>query len=145
LRLVQLARYILAGLDQRFGWTGHFPLAVQIGALGTCLLSSALFFWAMVSNAYFSQVARIQTERGHVVVNQGPYQHLRHPAYLAMILYEVALSALLGSVPALIVSGICVLLFILRTHFEDKFLLKELEGYKQYAKKVRFRLLPGVW
>jgi len=145
LRLVQLARYLLAGLDQRFRWTGHFPLSVQIAALGVCLLTIALFFWAMASNAYFSQVARIQTERGHVVTKSGPYSYVRHPAYLAMILFELALSALLGSIPALIAGGVCALLFILRTYYEDRFLKSELSGYTEYCQQVPDRLLPGIW
>ena len=144
-RLVQLARYILAGLDQRHGWTGDFPLAVQLAALVGCLLATTLFAWAMASNAYFSQVVRIQSERGHTVAQGGPYRQVRHPAYIAMILFELSLSALLASWWALLAGGICAGLFILRTALEDRTLQEELPGYREYARRVRYRLIPDIW
>jgi len=73
LGLTTLVRYIIAGLDQRYGWTGGFPLAAQIAALAVCFLGYALFVWATASNAFFSQIVRIQSERGHIVVTGGPY------------------------------------------------------------------------
>jgi protein-S-isoprenylcysteine O-methyltransferase Ste14 len=145
LRLTQLARYILAGLDQRYGWTGGFPLAVQIAALTVCVLSDALFIWAMVSNTFFSQIVRIQSERGHVVATSGPYRHVRHPGYVGLILFELALSTLLASWWALFAGGVCVILLILRTALEDRTLQAELTGYEEYAHQVRYRLIPGVW
>lgn len=144
-RLLQLARYILAGLDQRHGWTQGFPLALQLAGLVTCLLGTALFAWAMASNAFFSQVVRIQTERGHTVASGGPYRFIRHPAYLATILFDPALSVLLASGWAILVGGLCAVLFILRTALEDRTLQAELPGYREYASQVRFRLLPGIW
>src|SRR5512143_91135 len=77
-RLTTLARYILAGLDQRYSWTGGFPLAAQIIALAVCLLSYSLLAWAMTSNTFFSQIVRIQSERGHTVATKGPYRIVRH-------------------------------------------------------------------
>lgn len=145
LRLMQLARYILAGLDQRHAWTGSFSISAQVVALAVCILSAGLFFWAMASNAFFSQVARIQAERGHTVATQGPYRTVRHPAYLGMIIFELALSTLLASWPAIIVGGLYAMLIILRTKYEDRFLQAELSGYADYAREVRFRLIPGVW
>ncbi len=145
LRLTQLARYILAGLDQRYGWTSGFPLGAQMAGLTAFILGQALFIWAMVSNAFFSQVVRIQSERGHAVATNGPYRLVRHPGYAGAILYEVALSTLLASWPALIASGLCAILLILRTALEDRTLLAELSGYANYARQVRYRLLPGIW
>ena len=145
LRLVQLARYILAGLDVRYGWTDGFPVAVQIAALGACLLSMALFFWAMYANTFFSQVVRIQSERGHAVATGEPYRYVRHPGYSGMILFDLALSTLLGSWPAILAGGVCGLLFILRTAIEDRTLQAELAGYAEYARRVRYRLVPGIW
>jgi protein-S-isoprenylcysteine O-methyltransferase Ste14 len=145
LRLVQLARYILAGLDARHAWTGGFPLAAQMAALAVCLLSTALFYWAMGSNAFFSQVVRIQTERGHTVVQAGPYRYVRHPAYFGMILFELALSTLLASWWAILAGIICGILFILRTAHEDRTLQAELAGYADYSRQVRYRLIPGIW
>ena len=145
LGLTQLARYIVAGLDQRYGWTGGLPFAAQIVALTVCVLGYALVVWATASNAYFSQIVRIQLERGHVVVTGGPYRTVRHPAYLGAILFELAVPVLLASWPALLISGLSVILLILRTALEDRSLQAELSGYMDYARQVHCRLLPGIW
>jgi protein-S-isoprenylcysteine O-methyltransferase Ste14 len=143
--LLQLARYIVAGLDQRYGWTGGFPLAAQGAALVLCGLSYALVVWATASNAFFSQIVRIQSERGHTVATGGPYCYVRHPAYVGAILYELAVPVLLASWWAGIASGVSVPLLILRTALEDRTLQTELSGYAEYAHQVRYRLLPGIW
>jgi len=145
LRLTELARYILAGLDQRYGWTGDFPLAAQMIALAVCGLSTALFAWAMASNAFFSQVVRIQSDRGHTVATGGPYRYVRHPAYIATLLFDLALSTLLASWWAIITAGLCAILLVLRTAFEDRTLKVELAGYMDYTRQVRYRLIPGIW
>lgn len=144
-RLTTLVRYILAGLDQRFGWTGDFSLTAQIAGLMVCVLSYALLAWAMTTNVFFSQIVRIQSDRGHAVTTQGPYRYVRHPAYVGMIVFELAMSILLDSWYALIASGLCAILLILRTALEDRTLQAELTGYVDYARQVRFRLLPGIW
>jgi protein-S-isoprenylcysteine O-methyltransferase Ste14 len=145
LRLAQLMRYILAGLDQRYGWTGDFPLAAQIAASTMCVLSIALFTWAMASNTFFSQIVRIQSDHGHAVANDGPYRYVRHPAYVGMILFELAISTLLASWWALVAGGLCAILLLLRTALEDRTLQNELTGYADYSRQVRYRLLPGIW
>jgi protein-S-isoprenylcysteine O-methyltransferase Ste14 len=145
LRLTQLARYILGGLDQRYGWTVGFPTGLQFAGSVGCLLGYALFYWALASNSYFSQVVRVQTDRGHAVATGGPYRVVRHPSYAGMILFELSMAALLGSWWAMLAGGVCVILFILRTALEDRALQSELPGYKEYAQKVRYRLIPGVW
>jgi protein-S-isoprenylcysteine O-methyltransferase Ste14 len=145
LGLTQLVRYVVAGLDQRFGWTGDFPLAAQVLALAVCVLGYALVVWATASNRFFSQIVRIQTERGHTVVTGGPYRYVRHPAYLGAILYELAVSVLLGSWWSFIPSALGAVLLILRTALEDRVLQAELTGYADYARQVHYRLLPGVW
>ncbi len=144
-RLLQLARYILAGLDVRYGWTSNFPPAAQVAALIFCLLGTGLFAWAMASNSFFSQVVRIQTERSHSVASGGPYRWVRHPAYLATILFDLALSTLLASWPAILLAGLCAVLFILRTALEDRTLQADLPGYADYARRVRYRVVPGIW
>ncbi|HEX7976533.1 MAG TPA: isoprenylcysteine carboxylmethyltransferase family protein, partial [Anaerolineales bacterium] len=144
-RLSTLARYILAGLDQRYGWTGGFPLAVQIAAGMVCVLGNTLLAWAMASNPFFSQIVRIQSDRGHAVVANGPYCYVRHPAYVGMIVFELAMSTLLASWWALLASGLSVILLIYRTAREDRTLQAELTGYVDYARQVRYRLLPGIW
>jgi protein-S-isoprenylcysteine O-methyltransferase Ste14 len=145
LGLTQLVRYILAGFDQRYGWTGGFPFAAQMAALAVCVLGYAMVVWATASNAFFSQIVRIQSERGHAVVTGGSYRYIRHPAYLGAILYELAVPVLLASWWALIASGLGVILLLLRTAFEDRTLQAELTGYVDYARRVRYRLLPGIW
>ena len=145
LGLLQLARYILAGFDRRYGWTGDSPLAAQIAALVVCALGYAVVVWATASNAYFSQIVRIQTERAQTVVSHGPYQLVRHPAYAGAILYELAVPVLLGSWWAMVPSALSALLLALRTALEDRTLQAELPGYAEYSRRVRSRLLPGVW
>ena len=145
LRLVELARYILAGLDQRYGWTVGFPVIAQGIAVLFCLLGAALFAWAMASNPFFSQVLRIQSERGHAVATSGPYRLVRHPGYAGMLVFELALSTLLGSWIAIALAGVCAFLLILRTALEDRTLQAELPGYREFAQKTQYRLLPGVW
>ena len=145
LGLTTLVRYILAGLDQRYDWTGGMPLAAQIIALIVCFLGYALFTWATASNAFFSQIVRIQSERGHTVITGGPYRFVRHPAYIGAILYELAVSILLASWWSFIFSAIGAALLILRTALEDRTLQAELTGYADYARQVRYRLVPGIW
>ncbi len=145
LRLTQFARYILAGLDLRYGWTHSFPLWLQIVGIAGCLLGYALFAWAMASNSFFSQVVRIQTDRGHSVAAGGPYRFVRHPSYASMIVFEFAMSALLGSWWAVLAGAGCAAIFVLRTALEDRTLMVELPGYKEYAQKVKYRLISGVW
>ncbi len=145
LGLTQLARYVLAGLDLRYHWTGGFPLAAQIAGLLVCALGYALFVWATASNAYFSQTVRIQNERGHRVVSGGPYGFVRHPGYLGALAYELGAGVLLGSWWALLVSLLNVGLLALRTALEDRTLRTELPGYEEYTGRVRYRLLPQIW
>jgi len=121
------------------------PLTAQIAALVVSALGYGLVVWATASNAFFSQVVRIQSERGHSVATGGPYRYARHPAYLGTILYELAVPVLLASWWALIVGGLNVILLILRTALEDRTLRAELTGYDDYAREVRYRLLPGIW
>lgn len=143
--IVQLIRYIIAGLDQRYSWTGGFPLTAQIVALVMCILGYTLVVWATASNAFFSQIVRIQSERGHDVATNGPYRYVRHPAYIGAILYELALPFLLASWWALIPGGLNAILLIIRTSLEDRTLQSELMGYIEYTRQVRHRLLPGIW
>jgi protein-S-isoprenylcysteine O-methyltransferase Ste14 len=143
--LVQLVRYIVAGLDQRYGWTGDFSLAAQLAALTVCFFSQALVVWATATNAFFSQIVRIQSDREHAVATGGPYHYVRHPAYVGAILFELAVPFVLASWWALLASGLSVILLILRTALEDRTLQAELAGYGEYARQTRYRLLPGIW
>jgi protein-S-isoprenylcysteine O-methyltransferase Ste14 len=140
-----IARCIVAGLDVRHGWTTGMLWAFQALALVIAALSYALVVWATGSNAYFSLTVRIQKERGHAVATGGPYRFVRHPSYVGGILFELAAPILLGSWWALIPGMLNAILFVVRTALEDKTLQAELDGYQDYAARVRYRLLPGVW
>ncbi len=144
LGVLQLARYIVAGLDRRNSWTPSMPPAVQLVALVICALGYALVVWATASNRFFSQIVRIQSERGHVVATKGPYRVLRHPAYAGAILFEIGVPLLLGSLWALALSGLSVSLLVVRTLLEDRTLRRDLPGYDEYARRVRGLLVPGL-
>lgn len=141
-----LITWLVAGLDVRNGWTAD-PLPVALPVLGMLVmaLGMALTTWAMLSNAYFSGLVRIQSDRGHQVQTGGPYRFVRHPGYVGAVLYDLGVPFLLGSWWALIPSGLAVLLMVIRTALEDRTLRAELPGYAEYATRTRWRLLPGVW
>jgi protein-S-isoprenylcysteine O-methyltransferase Ste14 len=135
----------LAGLDKRFGWSPALPPALAAAALLGIAAGFAVIAWAMSANDYFSALIRIQAERGHTVAEGGPYRFLRHPGYAAMIaqflLIPVALGSLWALIPATAASG----LYVVRTAVEDRTLHHGLPGYAEYARRVRYRLIPGVW
>ncbi len=136
---------IVAGLDERFGWTAHWGFGVQITGLIFVIVGYALATWAMVVNEFFSGVVRIQTERGHHVVDSGPYAIVRHPGYtgnlLACLGFPLALSSLWAFVPFALV----LIVTVTRTSLEDRTLNDELPGYPDFATRTRYRLIPGVW
>ena len=143
--LPTLGTPIMAGLDVRFGWSPQLALAIQIVALVVWALAQGLFTWAMVSNRFFSTSVRIQADRGHTVASGGPYRYVRHPGYVGYIASSFATALALGSLWALIPAGLVMCLLVVRTAREDRTLQEELNGYKEYARQVRYRLLPGVW
>ena len=143
--LLQLVTFIVAGLDQRFGWTVGLSVAAQGLALVACVLGYAFFLWAVRSNPFFSQIVRIQAERGHTVATQGPYRFVRHPGYLGGVVTQIGVPVLLGSWPALTLGFVDALSLIVRTAVEDRTLHADLPGYAEYACRVRYRLVPGVW
>jgi protein-S-isoprenylcysteine O-methyltransferase Ste14 len=140
-----LVKMVLAGLDLRFGWTIKFSFWAEIVGIVAVMVGYGLVVWATGSNAYFSQLVRIQKERGHTVATGGPYRFVRHPAYIGMISIELGTSIMLGSWLALIPGVLSAMLLIIRTILEDRLLLTELDGYKEFAKRTRYRLLPKVW
>ena len=136
---------ILAGLDKRFGWIGNIPFWVQAAAFVLLGLSYPLFTWAMVSNKFFSTIVRIQKDRGHTVQTGGPYRFIRHPGYASLLLSYIAIPIALGSQWACIPMLLLVANLFLRTALEDRTLQNELNGYKEFAGHVRYRLIPGIW
>jgi protein-S-isoprenylcysteine O-methyltransferase Ste14 len=136
---------IVAALDAvRFGWS---KMALGFQAAGIAgLVASGWFIWRVIAeNAYASRWARIQADRGQVVVTSGPYRFVRHPMYAAIILLVASLALALGSWWGLVPGGAIAVLFFIRTGMEDRMLQEELPGYREYARRVRFRLFPGIW
>lgn len=136
---------VVAALDQRFAWSPAMPLWLQVAAAPVITAGDLLFLWAMATNRFFSKVVRIEVERGHRVVIGGPYAYVRHPGYVGWGVMWAALPLLLGSLLAYIPAGLSIALIVVRTALEDRALRAELDGYKAYARHVRYRLLPGIW
>lgn len=136
---------VTSGLDQRFGWSTPFPMAIQILGLIVGLLCMMLIFWGMSANTHFESYVRIQEDRDHKPITSGPYRFVRHPGYVGMALSALILPLILGSWWALIPGGIAAILIIIRTALEDRTLQAELPGYKEYAQQTRYRLIPGIW
>jgi protein-S-isoprenylcysteine O-methyltransferase Ste14 len=138
---------LIAGLDvgRGFHWTPVLPLSVYLIGYSVYIFGQSLFLWSKRTNRFFSSVVRVQTERNQQVCQEGPYRFLRHPGYLSGILFTVVTPIVLGSLWALIPAVIAVLSLIVRTSLEDITLQKELPGYTDYVKKVRYRLMPKVW
>lgn len=136
---------LTVGLDARFGWSTPFSLPVKIAGLALLLAGYALASYALIENRFFSGMVRIQTDRGHQVVSSGPYRWLRHPGYAGALLSYVATPFFLDSQWAFLAVLFLLIVLVVRTALEDRFLQNELPGYRDYARRVRFRLLPGVW
>ena len=136
---------VVAGLDiGRYQWTSlNFIYAI----IGIVLWVFGLIIgtWPMLVNKHFEASVRIQTERDHQVVTTGPYRFIRHPGYLGGILYDIGIPLIFGSLLTIIPVSIIIGIFILRTYLEDKTLQEELEGYLEYTKKTKYRLIPKVW
>lgn len=143
--ILTIAKYVVAGLDVRYGWSAPLIASLQITALILAAWGYALVTWSMVANAFFSLVVRIQEDRGQQVCTTGPYRFVRHPGYVGSIIFELAVPIALGSWWAFIAGLLIAILTVLRTALEDKTLQNELDGYQTYAQNVRFRLIPGIW
>jgi protein-S-isoprenylcysteine O-methyltransferase Ste14 len=142
---VMLSIFPVSALDAgRFHWS-HVPWWAC--GIGYVLLTAAMVVgtWAQAVNRFFEPTVRIQTDRGHHVIDTGHYAIVRHPGYVAACLFFAGIPLSLGSFWALIPAVISWLLLVVRTVLEDRTLQEELPGYKEYAQRVRYRLVPGVW
>jgi protein-S-isoprenylcysteine O-methyltransferase Ste14 len=124
--------FILAGLDTGRLQLSSVSLLFQIFAWAGLVVAGSIIMWTVVSNTYLSRYARIQNERRQVVIDSGPYQYVRHPMYLGIIILFLSMGPALGSLLALIPGGLIAILFVIRTEKEDQMLRKELEGYIEY-------------
>lgn len=140
-----IALFSIAGLDAvRYRWS-QTPFALKALGFVGLILSLILIFLVIRENAYASKIVEIQKDRGHKVITTGPYSFVRHPMYVGYILLFHCLPLALGSLYAFIPGSLMAIILIVRTNLEEKTLQKELKGYKEYTKKVKYRLLPGVW
>lgn len=138
-------QWIIAGLDHRFHWSDNLPLAVVVAGLVIFTIAEGLATWSALVNPFLSPEIRIQADRGQWVIHTGPYAIMRHPFYasvlLSMVAAGLALDSLLSIIPALAYAAVTFQV----TAIEDRMLQAELAGYADYAAKVRYRLVPGVW
>jgi protein-S-isoprenylcysteine O-methyltransferase Ste14 len=136
---------LTAGLDEWLGWSPAFSLPVKIVALVVILASFTLSSYALVENRFFSGMVRIQQDRGQQVVTGGPYRWMRHPGYAGALAMYLASPLFLDSAWMYIPVAFLSIVLILRTALEDRTLQERLPGYTEYSKRVRFRLIPGIW
>ena len=136
---------IVAGLDHRYGWTPLFPTWLNIVGLVLIALGYAFAAWALIENRFFSSTVQIQTERGHSVCDSGPYRIVRHPGYAGNLLALAGIIMALNSMWTFIPVMAALVIAVIRTALEDKTLHEELPGYRDYARRVHYRLFPGIY
>jgi protein-S-isoprenylcysteine O-methyltransferase Ste14 len=140
-----VALIVLSGLDRRWQWSPPTAAWIQIAGLMLVAAGGSLTNYAVATNRFFSAVVRIQHDRGHYVIDTGPYRFVRHPGYTGSIVYMIGMAFALSSRVALVAAIVITLLLAVRTVLEDRTLHAELDGYPEYAARVRFRLVPGLW
>lgn len=139
------AQWVIAGLDKRWGGSPALPPWLELAAFVIVALGYALSAWARAANRFFSAVVRIQADRGHTLITRGPYRFVRHPGYAGGLLTYLAMPLALGTLWAFLPAFVIGIGLIVRAAREDRFLQRELAGYKDYARQTRARLLPGIW
>jgi protein-S-isoprenylcysteine O-methyltransferase Ste14 len=142
--VASLLWFVVIGLDRRMQLS-DMALALQALGLALLLVSTCFVMWVMHENSFAAAVVRVQTERGHHVIDSGPYAFVRHPMYSGAIVFFVGAALLLGSWWGLAMSLLFVVLFAIRAGIEERTLIAGLPDYAEYAARVRYRLLPGLW
>ncbi|QKX15536.1 isoprenylcysteine carboxylmethyltransferase family protein [Microbulbifer sp. YPW1] len=136
---------IAAGLDHRYHWSPEFPLWLIVIGFTLIALGYAFAAWALAENRFFFSVVCIRADRGHVVCDSGPYRFVRHPGYAGNIFPLLGIVLALGSAWALIPAAVATIITVIRTALEDQTLQDELPGYRDYARRVPYRLIPGIY
>ncbi len=136
---------LAVGLEARFGETSSFSLPVKLLAMAFILAGYALGSYALIENRYFSGMVRIQRDRDHKVISSGPYRWMRHPGYTGALLTYWATPVFLEALWAFLPVVFITVVLVVRTRLEDETLQEELDGYRDYAERVQYRLLPGIW
>lgn len=142
--VAMLAWLALIGIDRRMQSSGT-PVALQGFGLALFLASTLFTMWVFRENSFAAPVVKLQTEREQRVISTGPYAHVRHPMYSGMVLFFAGVPLLLGSWWGLVTAPIFIALFAVRIGIEERTLREGLPGYADYAARVRYRLMPGVW
>ena len=137
--------FIVAGLDHRFEWSPEFPIALNILGFALIFVGYSFASWAIIENRFFSSMVRIQMDRKHVVCDTGPYKIVRHPGYAGNLLALPGIAFALSSAWTLVPGIMAIVITVIRTRLEDRALQEELPGYKEYADRVRYRLIPGIY
>lgn len=136
---------IVAGLDHLYQWTHEFTLWLNLAGLLFVGVGYAFAAWAFAENRFFYSVVRIRTDEGHVVCDSGPYRFVRHPGYAGNMLALFGMALALSSIWTLVPVAVAVIITVVRTVLEDKALKAELPGYQDYARRVRYRLIPAIF
>jgi protein-S-isoprenylcysteine O-methyltransferase Ste14 len=136
---------LVAGLDMHFGPSAQFSPLIKGVAIILLLAGYTLGSYALITNRFFSGMVRIQTERGHHVIDRGPYRWVRHPGYAGALISLLATQFLLDSWWTLIPVLVTLSIIVTRTALEDQALQEKLEGYQNYTQRVPYRLFPGIW
>ena len=145
IRLIALAHVVIGALDAGRWHLAPVPDLARAVALPIMVVSALLVVQSMRANRFFSPVVRVQTERGHRVIDRGPYGTIRHPGYLGMIVSVMCSGLVLGSWLGFALAALYSALILRRVFFEDAFLKVNLAGYADYAQRVPYRLIPGGW
>jgi protein-S-isoprenylcysteine O-methyltransferase Ste14 len=142
--LTYLGIYAVAGLGVRFGWN-TMPIEWFYIGIALYIISSIFSCWAVMENKHFEETARIQDNRKQTVITTGPYRIVRHPGYSGIVVWALASAFMFGTLAVGVVACIIITIIWIRTFLEDRMLGEELEGYLEYTKAVRYRLIPFVW
>ncbi len=134
--------YVLPGLDRRFHWS-QMPLALVLLGAGLVILGYLFYMRVIQANQFASRVVEVMQEQK--VITSGPYALVRHPMYLAMVIFFLGTALALGSYWALIPATLMIPVLAVRLLEEEKILRRDLPGYAEYTQKVRWHLIPGVW
>jgi protein-S-isoprenylcysteine O-methyltransferase Ste14 len=136
--------FVVAGLDERYGWTTLEPRWLVVGIL-LHAAGMAPILWAAMTNPFMEVAVRIQEDRGQFAVRTGPYRFVRHPMYVGLLIMFAGWPLVVDSLWAYVPLAALAIAYIVRTALEDRTLRRELAGYEDYTKATRYRLLPGVW
>jgi protein-S-isoprenylcysteine O-methyltransferase Ste14 len=143
--LFSFGSLVIIGFDAvRYQWS-VMPFWLTFVGIFIFVSVAPVALWAMAVNKFFEWTVRIQNDRGQYVCTSGPYGIIRHPGYAGLILALLAYPFILGSWWGFLPNSVLILIILIRTALEDRTLQKELSGYREYAQKVKYRLIPLIW